>query len=206
MRSLETTFTRLSGGIRAIACQKGRRTGTLHARLRAGMLLRVLRPRAAGEGGGRASASAARERRPRARSAAAGRSVILTLHRPRGRARLHRALGVPAPLLPPPGPAGRSFSPARGGGCCSRAARLCAGPVACSGRPRSWAPGLGRVGDRRREPEPGPVNPGGKQKPGEDERARAASPPREGARGDRERLPRPPGSTPPGGSAGPAAG
>lgn len=80
-----------------------------------------------------------------------------------------------------PGPGRRSFSPARGGGR-SRAARLSAGPAACSGRSRSQAPGLGRVGGDRREPEPGPVTSGRKQKPGEDERARPASTPRGGAR------------------------
>lgn len=63
---------------------------------------------------------------------------------------LHCALGVPAHGSPRldfsgrPGRERRSFSPARGGRC-SRAARLSAGPAACSGRPRSRAPGLGRV-------------------------------------------------------------
>lgn len=127
-----------------------------------------------------------------------------------------RTLRYPHPARAPPDergsiapsasrPLGRSFSAAHGG-CCSRAARLCAGPVACSRRPRSRAPGLGPVGDGRREPEPGPVNPGGKQKPGKDEQARPASPTQVGARRDGERLPRPPGSAPPRGSTGPSYG
>lgn len=145
-----------------------------------------------------------RERKPKVRTAAAGHSVILSLHGPcqvsevPSRPRRPGARLTLARLLPPPGPRKAKFL--------SRPrqrllTRRPAGPAACSRRLRSQAPGLGRVGDRGQEP--GPVNPGGKQKPGEDEQAR---PPRlrERVRGG-ERLPLLPGCAPPEGSTGPAA-
>ncbi|XP_038533233.1 basic proline-rich protein-like [Canis lupus familiaris] len=128
---------------------------------------------AAGEGGERASTPAARGAQTESEGAAAGRSVILARQGPRqvcaapSRPRRPGARLTAARLRPPPGPRGEVSLP----------------PAAAA------APGLGRVGGRRREPEPGPVTSGGKQKPGEDERARRASPPRGGAPRARERLP-----------------
>lgn len=121
------------------------------------------------------------ERKPKARTAAAGRSVILALRGPRqvseapSRPRRPDARLTPAPLLPPPGPGRRSFSPARGG-YCSRAAR----PSRQSRR--LLRPAAVTGAGPRTSRSPGPVTPGGKQKPGKDQRARPASPPRGGAR------------------------
>lgn len=142
---------------------------------------------AAGEGGEHASTPTARGAQTESEEGSRGTLGYPRPPRAPPGVRGSIAPGVPAHRSPRldfarrPGPRRRSFSPARGG-CCSRAARLSAGPAACSGRSRSQAPGLGRVGGRRREPEPGPVTSGGKQKPGEDKPARPASPPRGGAR------------------------